>query len=204
MVRVLRWMAACLTLLVLAAPGALASELGAANEIAARIGGKVLDVRSEGALVDASGGVRDAPAIRDALDGVTLLEPAFDDPARAADAYAVGILTRDQRLVVFDLRGAALRWSSTTLSDNLRLLPGFHNGEGPFPPDFDATGSPFNRERYGGGAPVDDLDFELRCTSAADSNGATLTCTNGYGRLVYESRCYRTLGGEVACDVDEP
>lgn len=177
-------------------PAARAGDLDVVNELAARARARVVAVREHAALLDASGPDADAPRVRADLDGVALTT-SLDVP----DApFTVGVRSRDQRLVLFRVSGGAVHWTATTLASELRLLPGFHAGEGPFPPDFDATDSTYNRRRYGGAPVVDERDYALRCTSAPDSNGSTLRCSNGYGREVLVSRCYRALDGSVTCE----
>ncbi len=185
-----------LVLLVLAAPAARAGDLDLVNEVAARARAVVVAVRPRAALLDAASGPQDAPALRQALDGVAL-STQLDEPSTA---FVIGIRTKDARLLVLRVEEGRLVWSSTTLSSEIRLLPGFRSGEGPFPPDFDYTDSAYNRERYGDAPAVDERDYTLRCTSAPDSNGSTLRCSNGYGLEVFASRCYRALDGAVTCE----
>ncbi len=177
-----------------------ANDLTVVNEVAGLIQAKVIDVRPEAALVDAGAAGKDAGSVRDRLDGVVLREALTASSGAEARAFTIGVRTVDQRLVVFRLQDQTIVWSSTTLEGELRLLPGFRNGEVGFVPDFDYSASAFNRLRYGGTNVADDLDFELRCTSSPDSNGSTLSCANGYGREVFYSRCYLTLEGSVVCE----
>lgn len=194
--------AALAILMILASLGTVAfgNDLTLVNEVAALANAKVVVVRQAAALFDATRAGRDANAVRARLDGVTLGEHLDPGPGATERPFDFGIRTPDQRLVLFHLEGQVIRWSSTTLSTELRLLPGFQNGEGPFPPDFDFTRSAFNAARYGSLPVVDERDYVLRCTSSADSNGSTLSCANGYGLEVFESRCFVALAGDVTCE----
>lgn len=179
---------------------AFANDLTLVNEVAAIANAKIVEVRPAAALLDATRAGRDAQAVRARLDGAVLHQALDIEAGAQARRFAFGVRTPDQRLVLFRLENQTVRWTSTTLAGELRLLPGFHNGENDFPPDFDFTRSRFNQLRYGGDPTIDERDFNLRCNSSPDSNGSTLSCANGYGLEVFYSRCYVELSGTVMCE----
>lgn len=197
---VVRRLVCALLALVTMGAAAFANDLTLVNEVAALANAKIVDIRPAAALLDATRTGRDAQAVRARLDGVTLRQTLDSAAGTQPRPFAFGVRTPDQRLVLFRLEDQTVRWTSTTLAGELRLLPGFHNGEEGFPPDFDFTRSAFNQLRYGGAPMVDERDFNLRCNSAPDSNGSTLSCANGYGLEVFYSRCYVELSGTVTCE----